>query len=179
VRGLLEDEGHLVWGDGCGRAWGKRNVPIVVPMTSERERQPYYGALNLLTQVFHLYAAPTGNGGHTVANLHWCQTLYPDQQLVVLWDGASYHRGEEMQKFLAQEYADLSEVDWKITGLRFAPMCLNRIRPRTCGSRARRIYANSLRCIKPLPKCNTASPLFSRRFAFPQQSSVGIGQRNN
>jgi len=118
---LLEDECHLVWGDVCGMAWGKRNAPIVVPMTNERERQTYYGALNLLTREFHLYEAPTGNGVNTVAYLQWCQTLYPDKKLVLLWDGASYHRGEELQKFLAQENADLTEVDWKVTCMRFAP----------------------------------------------------------
>ena len=90
-------------------------------MSHERQRQTYYGALNLFTQEFHVYEASAGNGVHTVAYLQWCQTLYPDKQLVVLWDGASYHRGEEMQKFLAQENANLSEADWKITCLRFAP----------------------------------------------------------
>jgi transposase len=118
---LLEDECHLVWGDVCGMAWGKRNAPIVVPMTNERERQTYYGALNLLTQEFHLYEAPTGNGVNTVAYLQWCQTLYPDKQLVFLWDGASYHRGEEMQKFLTETNGSLAEADWKVTCLRFAP----------------------------------------------------------
>ena len=100
---------------------GKRNAPIVVPMTNERQRQTYYGALNLLTQEFHLYEATTGNGVNTVAYMQWCQTLYPDKQLVFLWDGASYHRGEEMQQFLAQENAALSEAAWKVTCVRFAP----------------------------------------------------------
>jgi transposase len=118
---LLEDECHLVWGDVCGMVWGKRNVPIVVPMTNARERQTYYGALNLLTQEFHLSEAPTGNGVNTVAYIRWCQTLYPDKKLLFLWDGASYHRGEEMQKFLAQENADLPEAEWKVTCVRFAP----------------------------------------------------------
>src|SRR5215510_13752619 len=35
--------------------------------------------------------------------------------------GAYDQRGEEMQKFLAQENAGLAEADWKITCLRFAP----------------------------------------------------------
>jgi transposase len=118
---LLEDECHLVWGDVCGMAWGKRNAPIVVPMTNERERQTYYGALNLLTQEFHLSEAPVGNGVHTVTYIQWCQTLYPDKPLVFLWDGASYHRGEEMQKFLAATNGTLAEADWKVTCIRFAP----------------------------------------------------------
>ena len=102
-------------------AGGKRNAPLVVPMTNERERQTYYGALNLLTQECHWSEAPTGNGVNTGAYLQWGQTLYPDKQFFFLWDGASYHRGEELQKFLVQENADLPEADWKVTCLRFAP----------------------------------------------------------
>ena len=118
---LLEDECHLVWGDVCGMVWGKRNAPIVVPLTNERQRQTYYGALNLFTQEFHLYEASAGNGEHTVAYIQWCQTLYPDKKLLFLWDGASYHRGEDMLQFLAQENADLPEAAWKVTCIRFAP----------------------------------------------------------
>jgi transposase len=118
---LLEDECHLVWGDVCGLAWGKRNAPLIAPMTNERERQTYYGALNLLTRELHLSAAPSGNGGNTVAYIQWCQALYPDKKLLFLWDGASYHRGEEMQNFLARENAALPEAEWKVTCIRFAP----------------------------------------------------------
>ena len=65
--------------------------------------------------------APAGNGGNTVADIRWCQPLYFDKPFVYLWDGASYHRGEEMQQFLAQENAGLAEADWKVTCVRFAP----------------------------------------------------------
>jgi transposase len=56
-----------------------------------------------------------------VAYLRWCQSLYPAKKVLVLWDGASYHRGQEMQSFLAQENGGLAEADWKITCMRFAP----------------------------------------------------------
>ena len=102
-------------------AWGKRNAPIVVPMTNERQRQTSYGALNLLTHEFHLSEAPAGKGVNTVAYIQWCQTLYPDKKLFVLGDGAGYHRGEELQKFLTDTKAGLAEADWKVTCLRFAP----------------------------------------------------------
>jgi len=85
--------------------WGKCNTPIEVPMTNERERQTYYGAINLMTQAVHLQERPVGDGASTVAYLRWCQSLYPDKRLLLLWDGASYHRGAEMQTFLAQENA--------------------------------------------------------------------------
>ena len=69
----------------------------------------------------HLQERPVGDGAGTVAYLEWCQTLYPDKKLLVLWDGASYHRGHDMQSFLAQENAGLAEADWQITCVLFAP----------------------------------------------------------
>ena len=118
---LVEDECHLLWGDVCGRVWGKRNIPIEVPMITERARQTDYGAINVLTRTVHLQEKPGGEGSSTVAYLRWCQSLYPDKKLLVLWDGASYHRGAEMQAFLAQTNAGLAEADWKVTCLLFAP----------------------------------------------------------
>lgn len=65
LRVLLEDEGHLRWGEVCGRGWGKRNVPLVVPMTNERPRQTYYGALHLLTHAVQLQEGAAGDGENT------------------------------------------------------------------------------------------------------------------
>jgi hypothetical protein len=85
--------------------WGKRNTPIEVPMTNERQRQPSYGAINLVTRAVHLQERPGGEGASTVAYSRWCQSLYPAKKLLFWWDGASYHRGAERQTFLAQENA--------------------------------------------------------------------------
>jgi len=101
--------------------WGKRNAPIVVPMTNERQRQTYYGALNLLTHEVHLWEGAAGDGENTVAYIQWCQSLYPGKKLLLLWDGASYHRGAALQEFLGHENASLHETDWKVTCLLFAP----------------------------------------------------------
>ena len=60
--------------------WGKRNTALAVPMTNERERQTYYGAINLLTKTGHLQERPVGDGVSTVAYLRWWQTLYPDKK---------------------------------------------------------------------------------------------------
>ena len=38
---LFEDECHLLWGDVCGLAWGKRNQPLEVPITHQKQRQTY------------------------------------------------------------------------------------------------------------------------------------------
>jgi hypothetical protein len=118
---LLEDESHLLWGDVWGRAWGKRNTPLVVPLTNGRQRQTYYGALNLLPHEFHLQASVAGKGKPTVASIEWCQTLYPDKKLLILWAGASSHRGADLQEFLTRANAGLPEADGNVTCLFFAP----------------------------------------------------------
>ncbi len=90
-------------------------------MTNTRQRQTYYGALNLLTHEVHLHEFAAGNGENTVAYLQWCQSLYPGKKLLYLWDGASYHRGAEMQEFLARENAGLAEAEWRVSCVVFAP----------------------------------------------------------
>lgn len=117
----MEDECHLCWGDTCGYVWGKRNTAVGVPMLNQRQRQTYYGALNLLTGDFHPQAAAAGNGGHTVNFIRHCQALYPGKRLLWLWDGASYHRGQDMTDFLAEENQGREEADWKVTCMHFAP----------------------------------------------------------
>jgi transposase len=118
---LLEDECHLVWGDACGMLWGKRNARIEVTMINERQRQTYYGAVNLLTHDFHLKAFPAGKGECTVAYLRWVRNLYPGKRIILLWDGASYHRDSQVKTLLAEVNDGLDEQDWQLICLPFAP----------------------------------------------------------
>lgn len=118
---LLEDECHLLWGDACGYVWGKCGAAIEVLMTNERERQSYYGAVNLLTKEFHLQACSGGNGENTVTYLRSLMELYRGKKLLLLWDGATYHRDTQCQEFLAEVNQGLEEQDWLVTCLRFAP----------------------------------------------------------
>jgi len=118
---LLEDECHLLWGDTCGRVWGKRNAPLEVPITNARERQTYYGAVNLLTREFHLKAFPAGKGEYTVAYLRWLRERYPDKPIILLWDGASYHRDGQVKALLAEVNDGQAEQAWQLCCLPFAP----------------------------------------------------------
>ena len=117
----MEDECHLLWGDTCGMVWGKRNAPIPVSITNERERQTYYGAVNLLTHDFHLKAFSAGTGENTVTYLRWLQDLYPGKTIILLWDGASYHHDAQLKALLAQVNDGLPEAAWSLCCLPFAP----------------------------------------------------------
>jgi transposase len=118
---LFQDECHLLWGDLCGYVWGKKSERIEVPMTNERQKQTYYGVLNLHSQGFWLQAYDKGDSESTIAFLQALQAKYPNRRIALLWDGASYHRSQAVKAYLASVNQGLEESMWKITCIRFAP----------------------------------------------------------
>jgi len=115
------DECHLLWGDLCGYVWGKTNERIEVDMTNYRNKQTYFGAVDYHSGEFLLKAYPKGNTDHTIDFLQYLQAQSPEQRLLVVWDGASYHRSEQMQQYLEQVNADKAQSHWQLYCLRFAP----------------------------------------------------------
>lgn len=49
------------------------------------------------------------------------QALHPDKKLMIIWDGASYHRCKEVRDYLSEVNQGLEEKNWKVTCLLFAP----------------------------------------------------------
>jgi len=118
---LFVDECHLLWGDVCGYVWGRTDQRIEIPVTNDRERQTYFGALNCLSGEMLLQAYPKGNSENTVKFLDYLQQQYPGKRIVIIWDGASYHKFGQTPAYLAKVNQDLMEDEWKITCLLFAP----------------------------------------------------------
>lgn len=122
VRVMFLDECHLLWGDMSGYGWSRRNQRVDVEIKSTRSRQTYYGALDYLTKTFVVHEYSAGNEDNTVAFLQYLQSLYEKStQLVIIWDGASYHRSDGVKQFLAQVNGELPPQEWKITCIRLAP----------------------------------------------------------
>jgi transposase len=90
-------------------------------MSNERQKQTYYGALNLATQTFWLEGYEKGNSESTLAFLESLQAQHPGCRIAVIWDGASHHRSQAIKDYLVQVNQDLEESSWKLTCLRFAP----------------------------------------------------------
>ncbi len=63
---FYQDECHLLWGDVCGYVWGKTKERVEVPMTNERERQTYFGAVNIATGECLIQAHKKGDGENTI-----------------------------------------------------------------------------------------------------------------
>ena len=121
LAGYALDECHLQGDDICSYLWGERENREIIKVVNERDRQTYYGALNLWTQEFIVSPYPTGNGENTVKFLQKIKKRHPEQRLLLIWDGASYHRGEEMKKLLAIENEEKRPEEWSITCQLFAP----------------------------------------------------------
>jgi transposase len=118
---FFQDECHLLWGDLCGYVWGKTDERVEVPIANERSRQTYYGAVDLQSQKCLIQAAKKGDSEGTVAFLKMLLSQYPKSRIALIWDGAAYHRSQEVKDFLAEVNAGLEPSDWKITCIRFAP----------------------------------------------------------
>jgi putative transposase len=118
---LMEDESHLIWGDACGLIWGKTNEKVEIPMTNFRDRQTYYGAINIMSKEFHIQAYSSGNGANTVDFVKKLQKIYQGAKLLFIWDGASYHKYSQMRDYLIEINKGLDENDWPVTCMLFAP----------------------------------------------------------
>ena len=118
---LYIDQCHLLWDDARGYAWGPSAQRIEIPMSSFRERQTYYGAIEPLSG--ELIAVPTenANGYWTTIFVEYLREQYPEKRLLLLWDGASYHRGVEMQEYLEAVNLKRSRDEWVVTCALFAP----------------------------------------------------------
>lgn len=118
---FFQDECHLLWGDVCGYVWGKTSERIEVPITNAREKQTYYGVLNVATQKFFVQAFDKGNSESTIAFLQALQAQHPQSRIAIVWDGASYHRSQVVKDYLASVNQGRDQSDWTITCIRFAP----------------------------------------------------------
>ena len=115
------DECHLQGDEICGYLWGDKKEREIVNVDSYRARQTYYGALNVWNNEFIVFPYDSGNGKNTVKFVEEIKSRHPNQQIMLIWDGASYHRGEEMKKILAKYNDGLSRDEWLITCELFAP----------------------------------------------------------
>jgi transposase len=118
---LYIDQCHLLWDDARGYVWGPSTKRSEIPMTNFRERQTYYGAIEPLSGEAIVVPTDTANGYWTTIFVEYLRQQYSEKRLILLWDGASYHRGTEMQEYLESLNLKRSRDDWLVTCVLFAP----------------------------------------------------------
>lgn len=109
------DECHVQGDEICGYLWGDRKNRQIVQVSNDRDRQTYYGGLNLKDKSFIVAPYSAGNGVNTVQFVEKLKRLHQGRKILLIWDGASYHKGEEMKRLLAQENDQKAPENWLIT----------------------------------------------------------------
>lgn len=95
---------------------------VDVEVKSTKERQTYYGALDYLTKSFVSHEYSAGNEENTIAFLQYLQSCYQEStRLILVWDGASYHRSAKVKEFLATVNGARPPEEWLITCVQLAP----------------------------------------------------------
>jgi transposase len=115
------DECHRCHGDAHGYVWGPSDQRIEVPMVNKRERQTYYGAVDPLTGEVIVMEALSGDAAWTIQFLTFVRECYAGKQLLLCWDGASYHRGHAVREYLVSSNHHHPRAEWPITCIQFAP----------------------------------------------------------
>jgi putative transposase len=129
------DECHLLGDDVCGYVWaaafggklppetclGKTDIRIEIPIENIKDRQTYFGALDYQTKKFIIQSHSAGNSDNTVTFIKYLQKQYLGKRIALIWDGASYHKSDEVKEFLAAVNKNCEPEQWQITCILFAP----------------------------------------------------------
>jgi transposase len=115
------DEVHLLEGDLLSHLWGDSKERLHIPIINEKNRQTYYGALDLFQDELIVSESEKGDGDCTVDFIKKLIARNPTHQIIIFWDGAAYHKGEKMRQLLTEVNSGLEPNKWKVTCHLFAP----------------------------------------------------------
>src|SRR6201996_5082732 len=88
------DEAHIHQDADLGYGWSPRGQRFWVTSHSPglSAKLSFYGLYLYTEGVVRLWPYPCANGAHTIEALRRLRAEWPDGPLIVLWDGAPYHR---------------------------------------------------------------------------------------
>jgi transposase len=94
------DEAHLHLDADLGDGWAERGERFWVASRSPglSARVSFYGLYLDNEGQVRLWPFPRANGDHTIAVLRRLRAAVPDEALIVLWDGAPYHRAQAVRE---------------------------------------------------------------------------------
>jgi len=118
---FMLDECHLLWGDLCGYVWGKSARRVEVEMTNQKQRQTYYGALDYGNKEFLVQPYEKGDSANTISFLKYLIKQRQNSRLTIIWDGATYHKSQELREYLELVNKGKCPEEWQINCILFAP----------------------------------------------------------
>ena len=98
---LAEDEMVLTQATTTQKVWIPQGTsPAVIETNGTRKNRSIYGFLNLKTGKEHAFSTERQTMHETAAILSRVRKLYPTQKVLLLWDGAGWHRGSVAKEAL-------------------------------------------------------------------------------
>jgi transposase len=97
------DEAHIHQDADLGYGWAERGQRLWVTSSSPglSAKVSFYGLYLYNEGAVRLWPYPRANGGHTIEVLRRLRAEHPKRALIVLWDGASYHRAGAVREAAA------------------------------------------------------------------------------
>jgi transposase len=94
------DEAHIHQDADLGYGWAERGQRFWVASSSPglSARVSFYGLYLYNEGQVRLWPFPRANGDHTIAVLRRLRAAFPNEALIVLWDGAPYHRAKAVRE---------------------------------------------------------------------------------
>jgi transposase len=94
------DEAHIHQDCDLGYGWAERGQRLWIASRSPglSARVSFYGLYFYNEGQVRLWPYPRANGEHTIAVLQRLRAEVPDKALIVLWDGAPYHRAKAVRE---------------------------------------------------------------------------------
>jgi transposase len=97
------DEAHIHLEADLPYAWGRRGLPLLVNSISPGLRKvSFYGLYLYNYQAVRIWPYPSANSDYTVDMLTRLRQQFPEHFIVLVWDGASYHRSQLVHDAAAQ-----------------------------------------------------------------------------
>ena len=94
------DEAHIHQDADLGYGWAERGQRLWVTSSSPglSAKVSFYGLSLYNEGQVRLWPYPRANGCHTIDVLRRLRAEAPDRELIVVWDGAPYHRAKAVQE---------------------------------------------------------------------------------
>lgn len=100
---LTEDEMILSTQTTTQKVWLPQGDYPKIEVSNKRENRSIYGFLNIKTGQEHSFKTERQTMLQTKERLEQIRQIYPNKKLLLLWDGAGWHRGSVAQEFIKQD----------------------------------------------------------------------------
>ena len=103
------DEAHIHQDADLGSGWAQRGERFWVASSSPglSARVSFYGVYLYNEGQVRLWPDPRANGEYTIEVLRRLRAAFPDEALIVLWNGAPYHRAQAVREVASELGIDL------------------------------------------------------------------------